>query len=541
MPILNHRRSAGDGHSRWSLMPASLLALTLLLWTAWPSASTFARGQEQSPPAAVDVQVADSQKPQPAKPSTREDAVRALVAHLGLGKGSTIADIGAGRGQETWVFADVVGEKGAVYAEEIGEAQVKSLKEEAEKRNLSQVHALLGRGDDPCLPPDSVDLAFMRLVYHHFAKPREMLQGLRRGLKPGGYLVVVDQRQGTLRDWVPREQRQSKHFLIAETTVVREAREEGFLFVECAEECWFEEKADPFVLVFQRPEEPEEPAGDPDRFLPLEAKQAAGPLLPLGRPYQRPVFIALGEGRKLIEPILQGSSAEALEIVLEEWATQKDERPPLPENVSFPSVLTEQGDPQWDGEPIDVVFFLDGYHLLFHGKTLLTKIHEKLSPAGCVYVVDRRATEPLSRREASHRRQIDPQVVKQEMAEAGFCLWSEGPQPSPDRFLLVFGKTDPAELAPQADPFVGGPEVSQSPETWLKENGWRLRGLKTVDGRHVSLKGRGRPFSVKAVPAGSGDIEKYKLPGEGLLLTFEKKDGRYLLTESQQIESSRQP
>jgi hypothetical protein len=124
----------------------------------------------------------------------------------------------------------------------------------------------------------------------------------------------------------------------------------------------------------------------------------------------------------------------------------------------MPSVLTEQGDPHLPGVatakpgyaltkpggPIDAVFFLDSYHLLFHGETLLAKLHEKLLPTGCVYILDRRARRPLSRREASHRRMIEPKVAIQEMTEAGFHLWSDNPRPAPDRFLLVFGKT-PAE------------------------------------------------------------------------------------------------
>ena len=43
------------------------------------------------------------------------------------------------------------------------------------QRRLLQVQAVLGRADAPCLPPNAVDLAFMRQVYHHFTKPREML------------------------------------------------------------------------------------------------------------------------------------------------------------------------------------------------------------------------------------------------------------------------------------------------------------------------------------------------------------------------------
>ena len=76
---------------------------------------------------------------------------------------------------------------------------------------------------------------------------------------------------------------------------------------------------------------------------------------------------------------------------------------------------------------------------------MLVKLHEKLTPSGSVYVLDRKAKEPVSRREASHRRMIEPRTVKEEMAAAGFRLQSEGPSPAPDRFLLVFGKAEPQQ------------------------------------------------------------------------------------------------
>ena len=380
------------------------------------------------------------------KPANRMDSVRALVRHLGLGEGSVIADIGAGGGRDTWVFADIVGVRGTVFSEEIANSKVKSLKTEAEKRNLSQVKPVLGRSDDPCLPADSVDLVYMNHVYHHFAKPRQMLRGIWRGLKPGGYLTIVDQRRGTLRDWVERSRRETRHYWIAETTVVREAREEGFTFVECAEQYWHTNGD--FVLVFQRPRTLTEPGCDPDAFVPINVKACASLFLPVSRPYQNPVFIARGQARDLIAPILRHSTGQALEIVLEEWATQKDEREPLPPGVSMPSVLTQQGDPNLPDASIDAVFFLDSYHLLFHGQTLLAKLREKLSPTGCIYILDRRATKPLSRREASHRRMIEPKTIIQEMTEAGFHLWSDNSHPVPGRFLLVFGKA-PTEKVSQ--------------------------------------------------------------------------------------------
>jgi len=381
-----------------------------------------------------------TKKESPEQAKQRAAGIRAVVASLGLGEGSRIADIGAGGGRDTWVFASIVGASGAVYAEEIIEEKVKTLRQEAQQRGLAQVRAVLGRDDDPCLPSGAVDMAFMHHVYHHLTKPREMLRAIWQALKPGGYFVVVDQRLGTLQDWVPREERGKKHYWIAETTVVREAREEGFHFVRCAEDCW--PGKDQFVLVFQRPKTPSTGRGDPDPFLPLPLEETQKLFVPVGDSFQRPVFIALGEARQLIKPILQKASGPGLDVVLEEWATQKTERPPLPPGVSLPSVLTERGDPHFAPEPSNAVFFLDTYHLLFHHETLLAKIREKLSPAGRVYILDRKSSGQLSRREASHQRRISTEMVKQEMKKAGFRLCAEIQPPAADRFLLVFDKAE---------------------------------------------------------------------------------------------------
>jgi len=291
--------------------------MSIFCTAALTIAPVFLSAQE---PAATAEQ---AEKSDSTKPKNRADSLRAIAEHLDLGEGSAIADVGAGGGKDMLIFAAIVGETGTVFAEEIVESKVKLIEKKAEENKLTQARAILGRDNDPCLPEASADMAFMHYVYHHLAKPREMLRGLWKGLKPGGYLVVIDQVRGPLRDWVPREIRTKKHHWIAETTVVREAREEGFLFVECAEQCWH--ARDVFVLVFQRPEGAQgKPAGDPDPFVPVSAEEACRSLLPHNRSYQRPVIIALGEGRKLIASILDGSSGQAVEIVLEEWATQKE-------------------------------------------------------------------------------------------------------------------------------------------------------------------------------------------------------------------------
>lgn len=408
--------------------------LVALLWSSVAAPAAPAAAQSKSKSAtAKDRKKSDEARAKRAR--QRAAAVAAIAAQVHLGQGGVVADIGAGNGQDTWVFAGIVGPQGTVYAEEISDKQVNAIEAEAKKRQLPQVRAVLGRADDPGLPPACADLAYMHYVYHHFAKPREMLRGIWRSLKPGGYLVIVDRNRGTLRDWAPTEQRQAKHFWTAETTVVREAREAGFRFVDCPD---WPENPEPFVLIFQRPQDAQ-PGRDPDPFPPVDVAKAAALLAPRAG-CQNPVFIALGEGRKLLAPLLQQSSGKGLEIVLEEWATQKDERPPLPAGVSLPSVLTQNGVPPLPDRPIDAVYFLDSYHLLFHGPAFLSKLRERLAPDGQVFVLDRPGKASLSRREASHHRRIDPATVKQEMGAAGFSLKREASELSPGRFLLVFGK-----------------------------------------------------------------------------------------------------
>ena len=370
----------------------------------------------------------------------RVTALKAIAGRLDVGAGATIADIGAGNGRDTWTFAEVVGEGGRVFAEEIEDSKTKEIQEEAEKRGLPQVQAVLGKATDPMLPADSVDMAYMNRVYHHFSKPREMLQGIWRALKPKGYLVIVDQRLGTLTEWVPREERARKHYWIAETTVVREAREQGFVFVEYAEDLW--EEKNQFVLVFQRPTDLEAPDRDPDPASPLPPAVVKELVPSRDTKYQHVALIALGEGRKLIAPMLEAMPCDAVDIILEEWATQKEERPPLPAGMTLPSFLTEKGDPKLEDRPLDAVYFLDTYHLLFHGPALLAQLHARLTSSGRVYVLDRQSPKVISHREASHRRMIASETVKQEMKDAGFVLVEEKPKPTPDRFLLVFRKSD---------------------------------------------------------------------------------------------------
>jgi hypothetical protein len=131
---------------------------------------------------------------------------------------------------------------------------------------------------------------------------------------------------------------------------------------------------------------------------------------------------------------------------------------------------------------------------------------------------------------------IEPETVKQEMTEAAFFLWFDGPELAPDRFLLVFGKTQPERIPPEEDPFIGGPEISDPPGQWLKTNYWRLRGLKTADQRFVSFARERQGEPVIIVREDSSRKEVCEIPEQRLSLCFEKKGDLYLLTDCRTLE-----
>jgi len=116
----------------------------------------------------------------------------AIVAAAGVKPGMTVADIGAGTGLFTMLFADAVKPNGKVVAVDISPAFVEYIQSTAKKRRVKNVSAVVANGTEVGLPDSSVDLAYLSDVYHHFEHPAETLASIRKALKPGGRMVVID-------------------------------------------------------------------------------------------------------------------------------------------------------------------------------------------------------------------------------------------------------------------------------------------------------------------------------------------------------------
>lgn len=115
-----------------------------------------------------------------------------ILAALDIRPGQTIADVGAGTGLFTAGLARATGPSGKVYAVDIVPEFVEHIRQRMAAAGVDNVEARLCKEDSVELPADSIDLAFVCDAYHHFEYPRSTLASIRRALRPGGVLVVID-------------------------------------------------------------------------------------------------------------------------------------------------------------------------------------------------------------------------------------------------------------------------------------------------------------------------------------------------------------
>lgn len=171
---------------------------------------------------------------------------QAIVAALKLQPGMRVADVGAGTGFFSVLFAAAVGEQGRVYALDISPRFVESLRARVSEAGLTQIEVTQNSDRSVGLAAESIDVAFLCDVYHHFEHADAMLKSLLEALRPGGQLVVIDFERipGVSRAWLLGHVRAGKEVFRAEILGA------GF---ERAQELEIEGLSENYMLRFIRP------------------------------------------------------------------------------------------------------------------------------------------------------------------------------------------------------------------------------------------------------------------------------------------------
>jgi SAM-dependent methyltransferase len=122
-----------------------------------------------------------------------EENTTKLLKNMNIQLVDTIADIGAGSGYHVFKMAPMA-ESGQIYAVDIQTEMLSAMatkKEAGPNKNITLV-----QGDEKSvnLPENSVDKVLMVDVYHEFNFPLEMIQSIKKAMRPDAQLYLIEYR-----------------------------------------------------------------------------------------------------------------------------------------------------------------------------------------------------------------------------------------------------------------------------------------------------------------------------------------------------------
>ena len=156
---------------------------------------------------------------------------REVMTALGLKSGEIIADIGAGSGYFTFRLAQPVGDKGKIYAVDVSPDMILHINRRVRELKATNVVSILADPDDPLLLDASIDRFFFSDSWHHIEAQTKYLSLVKRMLKPGGEVVMIDFHKKDLPVGPPLQMKIAREDVIRqmETNGFRLAKEHTFL------------------------------------------------------------------------------------------------------------------------------------------------------------------------------------------------------------------------------------------------------------------------------------------------------------------------
>jgi ubiquinone/menaquinone biosynthesis C-methylase UbiE len=153
-----------------------------------------------------------------------------IIGWAGVKPGDAVADIGCHEGYLSMHLAEAVGDAGRVFAVDLRKDRLARLREIAGNREYLNITTVRGATDDPKLPETLLDAVFIVDAYHEMDEYMEILSHVRRSLKPGGRVVILEKLKDHAKDKNRAQQVQSH--TLSPGYVKKELEEAGFIVVD---------------------------------------------------------------------------------------------------------------------------------------------------------------------------------------------------------------------------------------------------------------------------------------------------------------------
>jgi arsenite methyltransferase len=154
-----------------------------------------------------------------------------VLTALHVKPGEVIADIGSGSGYFTFRLAHRVGDKGKVFAVDVSPDMILHINRRIRELKVTNVVSILADPDDPLLSDASVNRFFFSDSWHHIENQTKYLSLMKRMLKAGGEIVMIDFHKKDLPVGPPMQMKIAREDLIKqmESNGFRLAKEHTFL------------------------------------------------------------------------------------------------------------------------------------------------------------------------------------------------------------------------------------------------------------------------------------------------------------------------
>ena len=149
-----------------------------------------------------------------------------IVTAIGLSEGMSVAEVGSGTGLFLNLLSGEVGSNGRVFATDVSPRVVEFLDERIVAEDLTNVDVVCNDGTSLALVTSQVDRVFVCDAYQSFRNHTKMLASIRKNLRPGGELIIVESKQ------LPESGTNSANGDSGSQTIQATVEEAGFVYVE---------------------------------------------------------------------------------------------------------------------------------------------------------------------------------------------------------------------------------------------------------------------------------------------------------------------